>query len=87
MAGQGRDMTPRQLHRNVSIQAGSSRVSSVHLLSGPGAALVGLVVHDWVQQRGVVAGRQVRVLRRDVHHHRIVVHAQPHLPRPDVVQV
>ncbi len=61
--------------------------SDVHLLSGLRATLVGFVVGDRVQQRVVVESGQIRVLRLDVHHHRIVVHAQPHLARPVVVQV
>mmetsp|Transcript_26833 Transcript_26833/g.45004 ORF Transcript_26833/g.45004 Transcript_26833/m.45004 type:complete len:337 (+) Transcript_26833:5589-6599(+) len=48
---------------------------------------VGLVERDRVDERVVVKRRQVRILRLDVHHHRVVVHRERHLARPVVVQV
>ena len=48
---------------------------------------VGFVSGDRMDEGIVIEGGQIWVLRLDVHHHGVVVHAQPHLARPVVVQV
>ena len=70
--------------REVVVVVGGSEPAPAH---GTGGPLRRSVRRDGVDQRVVVECGQIRVLRLDVHDHRVVVRGRRHAPRAVVVQV